>query len=99
MGAPIARRGAVSNPNHVWWHSLAHGLVNTLAIDSGFQSTAIHEKTYSRINPDSGKREGGILFYAVQTGGDGTLGGLTSIAKHFEKILEARRPNTGKLLK
>ena len=79
---------AVSNPNHVWWHSLAHGLVNTLAIDSGFQSTAIHEKTYSRINPDSGKREGGILFYAVQTGGDGTLGGLTSIAKHFEKILE-----------
>ena len=78
----------VSSPNHVWWHSLAHGLVNTLSIDSGFQSTAIHEKTYSRINPDSGKHEGGILFYAVQTGGDGTLGGLTGVAKHFERILE-----------
>ena len=79
---------AASSPNHVWWHSLAHGLVNTLSIDSGFQSTAIHEKTYSRINPDSGKHEGGILFYAVQTGGDGTLGGLTGMVKHFEKILE-----------
>ena len=85
---------AVSSPNHVWWHSLAHGLVNTLSIDSGFQSTAIHEKTYSRINPDSARREGGILFYAVQTGGDGTLGGLTSLSKHFERILE----RTGQIL-
>ena len=79
---------AASSPNHVWWHTLAHGLVNTLAIDSGFQGAAIHEKTYSRASPGLGRGEGGVLFYAVQTGGDGTLGGLTGMARRFEHILE-----------
>jgi len=77
----------LAHPNFVWWHSLAHRLVNDLSIDSGFQNTAIQEKTYSRFNENSKKFEGGILFYAVQPGGDGTMGGLTGLVPHFKKIL------------
>lgn len=86
----------ISNPNYVWWHSLAHRLVNDLSIDSGFQSTAIQEKTYSRLNPDSRNYEGGVLFYAVQPGGDGTLGGLTNLAENFENILDKAADRLGK---
>jgi hypothetical protein len=75
-----------TNPNFVWWHSFAHRLVMDLSIDSGFQSTSIAEKTYSREN--NGNQESGILLYAVQEGGDGTLGGLTGMADNFEEIIE-----------
>lgn len=75
-----------TNPHFVWWHSLAHRLVTDLSIDSGFQSTAIAEKTYFKMN--SQNNSAGILLYAVQEGGDGTLGGLTGLVPNFDKIIE-----------
>ena len=77
-----------THPVFVWWHSFAHRLVTDLSIDSGFQSAAIAEKTYLRTNPETGKIEAGILLYAVQEGGDGTLGGLTGLVPSFDKIIE-----------
>ena len=75
----------LTHPNYVWWHSLAHRLVNDLAIDSGFQSAAINEKTYSVIKGDTA--QGGILLFANQPGGDGTLGSLTGLVPMFDDIL------------
>lgn len=77
-----------THPVFVWWHSFAHRLVTDLSIDSGFQSAAIAEKTYFRKNPETGKIEAGILLYAVQEGGDGTLGGLTGLVPSFGRIIE-----------
>ena len=75
----------LTNPNYIWWHSLAHRLVNDLSIDSGFQSAAINEKTYSVIKGDTA--QGGILLFANQPGGDGTLGSLTGLVPMFNDIL------------
>lgn len=77
-----------THPVFVWWHSFAHRLVADLSIDSGFQSAAIAEKTYFRKNPNTGEIESGILLYAVQEGGDGTLGGLTGLVPSFGGIIE-----------
>jgi hypothetical protein len=75
----------LTHPNYVWWHSLAHRLVNDLSIDSGFQSAAINEKTYSVVKDNTAR--GGILLYANQPGGDGTLGSLTGLVPMFDEIL------------
>jgi hypothetical protein len=75
----------LTNPNYIWWHSLAHRLVNDMSIDSGFQSAAINEKTYSVIKGDTA--QGGILLFANQPGGDGTLGSLTGLVPMFDDIL------------
>lgn len=74
------------NPLAVWWHSLSHRLINALSVHSGYSSNAIRERVY--MSPDrNGILRGGILLYTTQPGGDGTMGGLTSLAPHFERIL------------
>jgi hypothetical protein len=64
-------------PSFVWWHTLAHRLVRALAIHSGYSSASVRERIY----------EEGMLLYAVQPGGDGTLGGLIAMVERFESIL------------
>lgn len=75
------------HPVHVWWHSLAHRLLRALAVDSGYSSTAIRERTYFHLG-DRGDPHGGVLLYTVQPGGDGTLGGLISLVRRFEEVLQ-----------
>jgi hypothetical protein len=75
------------NPVHVWWHSLAHRLLTALSVDSGYSSTAIRERTYVTFDA-AGNALGGVLLYTVQPGGDGTLGGLISLAASFRNILD-----------
>ncbi|OIQ10639.1 hypothetical protein MTCOM_05740 [Moorella thermoacetica] len=74
------------HPVFVWWHTLAHLLIRTLAVNSGYSSSSIRERIYLEID-QSGRARGGILLYTVQPGADGTLGGLVSIIRHFGSIL------------
>lgn len=73
------------HPVFVWWHTLSHLLIRVLCIDSGYSSATIRERIYLEMGEEYVK--GGIILYAVQPGGDGTLGGLISLVPQFERIL------------
>ncbi|HKA98507.1 MAG TPA: DISARM system helicase DrmA [Streptosporangiaceae bacterium] len=75
------------HPVHVWWHTLAHRLLQSLAVDSGYSSAAIRERVY--LHADATGVRGGLLLYTVQPGGDGTLGGLISLVPRFGRVLDA----------
>jgi len=77
------------SPSFVWWHSLSHRIISALSIDSGYSSASIRECIYTVQNPESHSLSGGILLYTVQSGGDGTLGGLLSLVESFESVLDA----------
>ena len=77
----------------VWWHTLSHRIINALSIDSGYSSAAIRESVYAVHDQKTGNSHGGILLYTVQSGGDGTLGGLISLVPQFESVLDAATRN------
>lgn len=79
----VARR--MTNPRFVWWHTMAHQIINNLAIQSGFSSASIAERIYCYEDHD--KHKSGILLYTAQPGGDGTMGGLISMAPHFDNLI------------
>ncbi len=75
------------HPVFVWWHTLAHRLINALSIDSGYSSAAVRERVYIDIDEASGEASGGILLYTAQPGGDGTLGGMIALVPQFDRVL------------
>lgn len=83
------------HPLFVWWHTLAHRLINALSVDSGYSSAAIRERIFIEIDEASGKAKGGLLLYTAQPGGDGTLGGLIALVPEFERVLERALANVG----
>ncbi len=74
------------NALSVWWHSFSHRLINAMSLHSGYSSTAIRERIYLSTT-NTGEVRGGVLLYTTQPGGDGTMGGLTSLVPDFEHIL------------
>lgn len=72
---------AHDHPVTVWWHTFSHRLIRALAVDSGYSAAAVRERLYY-----DGK-SGGLLLYAVQPGGDGTLGGLIALVPRFDRLL------------
>ncbi len=87
-------RGLISVDRHqfhplfVWWHTLAHRIINALSLDSGYSSAAIRERIFLDVDERTGHASGGLLLYTAQPGGDGTLGGLIALAPEFERVLE-----------
>ena len=79
--------GHPCHPQEVWWHTLSHRLLRAVSLHAGYTSTALRERIFFQSSADGGHR-GGLLIYAVQAGGDGTLGGLTALTRHMEGILE-----------
>jgi len=77
----------INHPAHVWWHSLSHRLLRALSVDSGYSTASIRERVYLTFN-DQGQARGGVLFYTVQPGGDGTLGGLVALVERFDEVLQ-----------
>ncbi len=75
------------HPVFVWWHTLAHRLINSLSVDSGYSSASIRERVYIKITEDG--ITGGILLYTAQPGGDGTLGGLIAMVPKFKRVLRS----------
>lgn len=55
-------------------HSLAHMLIQGLALDCGYSSTSIRERIYSSADPHGPMA--GILLYTATPDSDGSLGGL-----------------------
>jgi hypothetical protein len=81
------------HPAFVWWHTLAHRMINALAIDSGYSSAAVRERVFIDIDHQTGLFDGGILLYTVQPGGDGTLGGMIALVPGFERVLSGALRN------
>lgn len=75
------------HPVFVWWHMLAHRLINALAVDSGYSSAAVRERVFVDVDETTGEAGGGILLYTSQPGGDGTLGGMVALVPQFERVL------------
>ncbi len=74
------------SPLFVWWHTLSHLVLRSLAVDSGYSAPSIRERVYV-----AGGVSGGMILYSVQPGADGTLGGLVSLAGSFDRILARAR--------
>jgi hypothetical protein len=74
------------HPAFVWWHTLSHLLIRALSINSGYSAASIRERVYLTLGRD-GKAEGGIVLYTTQPG-EGTMGGLVSLASRFDEVLE-----------
>jgi MrfA Zn-binding domain len=81
------------HPVFVWWHTLAHRLINALSIDSGYSSAAVRERIFVDINRETRQASGGALLYTIQPGGDGTLGGLVALVPEFERVLRSALRN------
>jgi len=73
------------HPIFVWWHTLSHRIISALGIDSGYSSASIRERVY--FKPDT--LEGGLLLYATQRGGDGTLGGMVALKDRFQQVVDS----------
>lgn len=70
-------------------HSLAHLLINTIAIECGYPSSSLRERIYAI--PDKGMY--GLLIYTGTSDAEGTLGGLVmagrEIGAHLMRALDA----------
>lgn len=75
------------HPLFVYLHTLSHSIIRTISVDSGYSSTALRERVY--LNNKGEKTYGGFLIYATQPGGDGTSGGLISLANSFQHIYDS----------
>lgn len=69
---------------HVLLHSLAHALINELAIECGYSSASIRERIYSRQPGQGPEPMAGILLYTSAPDAEGTLGGLVHLGQPGE---------------
>ena len=68
---------------YVLVHTLAHLLMQALALRCGYPATSIRERIY--IDPDQHRY--GLLLYTASPDAEGTLGGLVEQARHMEEHL------------
>ena len=68
---------------YVLVHTLAHLLLQALALRCGYPATSIRERIY--IDPL--QQRYGLLLYTASPDADGTLGGLVEQARHIEEHL------------
>ncbi len=71
-------------PRKILLHSLSHGLIRQLALNSGYSSASIRERIYSSDSM------GGILLYTSSEDSEGSLGGLVQNGRTtvFQNLLE-----------
>lgn len=72
---------------YILLHTLSHALMRQLCLDSGYSSTSLRERIYSRET--EGQKMAGILIYTSTSDSEGSLGGLAELGKKekFEEIL------------
>ena len=66
---------------YVLLHTLAHLLIQSLAMRCGYPASSIRERIYAEEN------HAGILLYTGSADAEGTLGGLVQQARHIEDHL------------
>ena len=69
---------------YVLLHSLAHALINALAIRCGYSPASIRERIYSREPGDGLDPMAGLLLYTSAPDSEGTLGGLVNLGQQQE---------------
>lgn len=71
-------------------HTLAHILINELALECGYSAASIRERIYSRPDDGTGEPMAGILLYTAAADSEGTLGGLVSLGEPgtLERLLD-----------
>jgi hypothetical protein len=79
------------SPRFVWWHTLSHRIITALGIDSGYSSASLRERVYFQETTPIPLE--GVLIFAAQRGGDGTMGGLIALAPEFDLVLESALAN------
>jgi hypothetical protein len=70
-------------------HSLAHCLLNELALECGYSAASIRERVYAQEPQEDGGAMAGFLLYTAAPDSEGTLGGLVGLARQdtFGRIL------------
>jgi hypothetical protein len=63
---------------YVLLHSLAHALINEMALECGYPAASIRERIYSKEPGQGAEPRAGILLYTAAPDAEGTLGGLIS---------------------
>jgi hypothetical protein len=81
------------HPVFVFWHTLAHRVIQALGLDSGYSSASIRERIYLNLGKDPTHANGGFLVYTSQPGGDGSLGGLIALASEFGSVMSTALRN------
>lgn len=66
---------------YVLLHSLAHALINELALECGYAAASIRERIYANEPGGEGPPMAGILLYTAAPDAEGTLGGLVSLGR------------------
>ena len=76
-----------ARPMFVWYHTISHALIRALSQYGGYSSSSLRERVYV----DRKFQNGGILIYTTSPGDDGSMGGLTGIAKEtqLKEIIES----------
>jgi hypothetical protein len=62
-------------------HTLAHALINELALECGYAAASIRERIYAETPGGDGVPMAGILLYTAAPDAEGTLGGLVSLGR------------------
>jgi hypothetical protein len=70
-------------------HSLAHALIQQVALESGYSAAAVRERVYAREEGAPGGPMAGFLLYTSAPDSEGTLGGLMRLgeADELEQLL------------
>jgi hypothetical protein len=66
---------------YVLLHSLAHALINELALECGYAAASIRERIYANAPGGDRPPMAGILLYTAAPDAEGTLGGLVSLGR------------------
>jgi Domain of unknown function (DUF1998) len=69
-------------------HSFSHALMNEIALECGYPSTALKERIYPLYDEIGGGRFG-VMIYTATAGAQGTLGGLLAVLPRLSAIIHA----------
>src|SRR5262249_38006870 len=75
---------------YVLLHSLAHALMEQIALECGYPLSSLKERVYAFPGPRGDIPDRfGLLVYTASAGAQGTLGGLVEIASRMPEITAA----------
>jgi hypothetical protein len=73
---------------YILLHSLSHALMEEIALQCGYPLSSLKERVYAIAGNGADRPDRfGILIYTASAGAQGTLGGLTEIAKQIPQLL------------
>jgi hypothetical protein len=75
---------------YVALHTLAHAIMDQVALESGYPFSSLRERVYAIASPREGIPDRfGILIYTAGTGAQGTLGGLVEAASRVPELVRS----------